>query len=187
MFLAVSLLLMGTLVPGRSWTEDLVVPARVQAELVGKLAAYDRNFMERAGGHVVIAIVAKPSEVDSARGASQIRAALKEVNLIAGLPHEEVMVPWTGARELAQLCAKRNVTIVYLAPGLTGEIGSFAKELEGHNILTVACVLAYVAKGAVLGFELVSGRTKLVINLGQAKKQKVVFRAEVLKLMRIVE
>jgi hypothetical protein len=33
----------------------------------------------------------------------------------------------------------------------------------------------------------VSGRTKLVINLGQAKKQKVAFRAEVLKLMRIVE
>jgi hypothetical protein len=38
----------------------------------------------------------------------------------------------------------------------------------------------------VLGFELVSGRPKLVIDLAQAKRQNVLFRAEALKLMRIV-
>jgi len=61
-----------------------------------------------------------------------------------------------------------------------------AEQLVGKNVLTVASVLGYVAKGAVLGFELVSGRTKLVINLDQAKRQNVAFRADALALMRIV-
>jgi hypothetical protein len=175
------------LVPRRSWGEDLTVPARVQAELVGKLASYDRNFIDRAGPKVVIAILAKPSEVDSARAAVQMQGALKDLGLIGGLPHEEVVIPWNGAADLLDQSAKRRIAIVFVTPGLAAEIGVIAKAFEGRNMLTVACVLGDVAKGAVLGFELVSGRTKLVINLGQARKQNVLFRAEVLKLMRVVE
>lgn len=51
----------------------------------------------------------------------------------------------------------------------------------------MAAVDSYVAGGAILGFELVSGRPRMVLNLGQAKKQGVAFRAQVMKLMRIVE
>jgi len=69
-----ALLFLGVL-RGRSVAEDLAVPARVQAELVRKLASYDRNFLERVGGKVAIAIVVRPSEVDSARASSQIEGA----------------------------------------------------------------------------------------------------------------
>ena len=41
--------------------------------------------------------------------------------------------------------------------------------------------------GVVLGFELVSGHPKMILNLRQAKKQEVVLRAAIIKLMRIVE
>jgi hypothetical protein len=41
--------------------------------------------------------------------------------------------------------------------------------------------------GVVLGFELISGHPKMILNLRQAKKQEVVFRAAIIKLMRIVE
>jgi hypothetical protein len=169
------------------WGEDLEVPARIQAELVGKLASYNRTFAERAGANAVLAIVVKPGDAGSARAISQIAGAFKELPLIGGLPHAEVVVPWKGAANLAEVCTKQNVAIVYLAPGLPAEVESISKGLEGTKVLTVGSVATYVGRGAVLGFELVSGRTKLVIDLAQAKRQDVLFRAEALKLMRIVE
>jgi YfiR/HmsC-like len=169
------------------WGEDLEVPARIQVELVGKLASFNRTFAERAGANAVLAIVVNPGDAGSARAISQLAGALKEVPLIGGLPHAEVVVPWKGAANLVEVCTKQNVAIVYLAPGLPTEVQSISKGFEGTKVLTVGSVVTYVGRGAVLGFELVSGRTKLVIDLAQARRQNVLFRAEALKLMRIVE
>jgi YfiR/HmsC-like len=167
--------------------ENLEVPARLQAGLIGKLALYDRNFLERAGSTVVIAIVVRPTDIESARAGAQIQGALRDLGPIAGLPHEEIILPWNGPKGLSELCAQRKVAIVYVAPGLGTDVGAAVKALEGLSVLTIAGVAAYVSQGVVLGFELVSAQTKLVINLAQAKKQRVAFRAEVLKLMRIVQ
>jgi YfiR/HmsC-like len=170
---------------GRAWAEDFAVPAGVQAQLIAKLVSYDRGFQDRAAGRVAIAIVVKSSEVDSSRAASKIVQALKALASIGGLPHDEVLVPWTNAHDLTQLCVKMKFAVVYLTPGLSGDVEVIANQLAGRNVLTVTGSLSYVNKGAVLGFELVSGRTKLVVNLTQAKKQNVQFRAEVLTLMKI--
>jgi len=43
----------------------------------------------------------------------------------------------------------------------------------------------YVPAGIVLGFDLVSGRPKLLVNIEQAKKQQVSLPASVLKLMKV--
>ena len=45
----------------------------------------------------------------------------------------------------------------------------------------------HVPKGAVLGFDLVSGKPKLLVHLTQAKKQNAAFKAEALKLMKVFE
>ena len=45
----------------------------------------------------------------------------------------------------------------------------------------------YVPGGIVLGFDVVSGRPKLLVHLTQAKRQNVALRAEALKLMRVFE
>ena len=44
-----------------------------------------------------------------------------------------------------------------------------------------------VPKGIVLSFDLVSGKPKIVVHLGQAKRQDVQFKAELLKLARVIE
>jgi hypothetical protein len=59
--------------------------------------------------------------------------------------------------------------------------------LSGISVLSVGAVADYALRGAVLGFDLVSGKPKIVCNLTQAKKQDVAFKAEVLKLMRVIE
>jgi len=44
-----------------------------------------------------------------------------------------------------------------------------------------------VPRGIVLGFDLVGGKPKMLVNLGQARKQHVAFMAEVLKLAKVFE
>src|SRR5438874_366246 len=53
-------------------------------------------------------------------------------------------------------------------------------------LLTASAVASQVTLGIVLGFDLVSGKPKLLVHLGQARRQHVDLSAEVLKLMRVV-
>ena len=53
--------------------------------------------------------------------------------------------------------------------------------------MSVASVPDYVQGGIVLGFDVVSGRPKLLFNLTQARLQNVDLRAAVLKLMTVIE
>ena len=88
---------------------------------------------------------------------------------------------------MAEEARRRQLFAIYLTPGLRGEVAAVARALEGVAVISVAAIDAYVSNGAILGFELVSGRPRMVLNLAQAKKQGVAFRAQVMKLMRIVE
>lgn len=167
--------------------DEAAVPVNLQAELVAKVAAYDRNLPARAGDRVHVVIVVKAKDDGSARFAKHLESALGGVERIAGLPHDELIVAYSNAKALADLCRAKKVAIVYLAPGLGEEIGTIRAALEGVNVLSVSAVAADVAKGVVLGFDLVSGKPKIVVHLGQAKRQDVQFKAELLKLARVIE
>jgi YfiR/HmsC-like len=167
--------------------EELALPAQVEANLSGNVAAYDRALVDRAGTMVVIAIVARASDPDSMHAALQMQAAFRELHDIGGLPHEEFIVIWKDGATLSEACMRRKASIVFLAPGLGGDIDAIVNALKDLRVLSVAGALGYVIKGAVLGFDLVSGRPKLVINLPMAKQHGLQFRASLLKLARVIE
>lgn len=167
--------------------EDVGVPVGLQAELLAKVAAYDKNLPARAGARLHVLILCKPHIPDSSRVAAQMQKALEPVATIAGLPRETRIAAYTTPEELATTCRSKRVAIVYLTPGFDGDIAAVAKVLQGVDVLTAAAVAGYVPRGIVLGFDLVSGKPKLVVNLAQARLQKVAFKADVLKLMKIYE
>jgi len=125
--------------------------------------------------------------VESQHFASELKATFGRMGTIAGLAHEEAVMTWSNASAFAEEARRRQLFAVYLTPGLRGEIPAIARALEGVQIISVAAVDGYVSGGAILGFELVSGRPRMVLNLPQARKQGVAFRAQVMKLMRIIE
>jgi YfiR/HmsC-like len=174
---------------GARWAraEDLIVPPRVQAALVGKVVSFDRNFSARVKERVTIAVVSKSSNSDSERATAQMLGAFREVGPIATLPHEELRVPWTDANSLAAFCAERKVAIVYLTPGFDKEAAAIAKALEVSRVLTVAGALSYIKDGLVLSFDLVSGRPKLVVNLASAKRQGIAFDSSFLAIARVIQ
>lgn len=172
---------------GRARAEDVPVPIDLQAELLVKVAGYDRSMPDRAGDKVRVLIVSKPGEAESERAATTMAKALREFEKIAGLPAEVTTDAFASAEALAKTIRDQKLAIVYLAPGLGASVGRIAAALDGVSILTAAAVPGHVPKGAVLGFDLVSSKPKLLVNLTSAKKQKVRFAAEVLKLAKVFE
>jgi hypothetical protein len=185
--LATSVVACVLLAPGTSLGDEVAVPVTLQAELVAKVASYDRNLAARAGDRVHVLIVVNAKSDASTSFAKHMTSALGGVDKIGGLPHDETTAPFGGAKALADTCRSKRIAIVYLAPGLADEVPGIRSALDGVNVLSVAADAAEVQRGIVLGFDLVSGKPKIVVHLGQAKKQDVAFKAELLKLAKVQE
>jgi hypothetical protein len=72
-------------------------------------------------------------------------------------------------------------------PGLQNNIAEIKRSLDGLDVLSVASIGSYVHQGIVLGFDVVSGKPKLLVNLEQAHSQKISFKSELLKMVRVVD
>src|SRR5579859_878546 len=148
---------------------DLVpVPLDRQAELLARVAGYDRNMAARAAGFVRVLIVTNEREPESVGLAKRMEAALRALPDIADLPHDERVVPFTTATDLAGQCRAQHIAIVYLGSELGDKIPSIKAALDGGDVLTVAAVPDYVEAGVVLGFDIQSGKPKILVHLTQA-------------------
>lgn len=163
------------------------LPSGVQAELIAKIAAYDRNLRTRAGAEVLVLIVHKRGNALSRRLASQLKHELGDIPDIAGLPQRSWSIRFSGAAELARTIRASKAAILYLSTGLRAELPAIVEALDGVDILSVAAKPSYVPLGIGAGFDLVAGRPKLLCNLTHARKQNVDFKAELLRLMRVYE
>jgi hypothetical protein len=186
-WLALAAILVSAVASRDARAEDVPVPESLQAELVAKIAGYDRGFAARAGDRAHVLILDRPDDADSARAAAHLEAALHALPEIGGLPHDEAVVAFTNAGALPQLVRSRHAAVVYITPGLEADVPAIRTSLDGVDVLSVSAVPGYVPRGVVLGFDLVSSKPKLLVNLGQARKQHVAFMAEVLKMARVYE
>jgi YfiR/HmsC-like len=167
--------------------DQIVVPLELQAELLAKVAAYDRNMPDRAGDRLQVLLVTKPSDGESVRAVNRIQSALRALPQIAGLPHDEQTLAFTTAADLARACRASHIAIVFVGPGHGDDLPAIREALSSVDVLSVSPVPDYVERGIVLGFDVVSGKPRLLVNLAQARRQRVALRAEVLKLMKIFD
>lgn len=184
-WLRYSLLLLCLFSSAHGGAQNMQVPVGVQAELIAKVAGFDRNYAARAGGKATILLVAMPNDAASMRAALEMKSALAKFPLIGDLPHEEQIVTFTGAGALADQVRSRRAAVVYFGPGFGPQVPAIRDALSSVNVLSVGAVPDYVPQGMVLGFDLVSGRPKLLVHVQQARKQQVAFPASVLNLMKI--
>lgn len=169
----------------RASADDVSVPAGLQGELIAKVAAFDRAFRARSGKLARIIIVYKGGG-DSARVGKQLANAFNEMADIAGLPKSVEMLEWSSPAALASAVRARPTALVYLSLGLEAEAPAIAANLAGASVLTVGATGALAERGACVGFELEEGKPKIYVNLRVAKQQNVHFRAELLRLVKLV-
>jgi hypothetical protein len=163
---------------------DVSVPIGLQSVLIGKIAAFDRAFHARSGQKARLIVVHKAG--DSARIGRQMANALDEMPDIAGLPKSVETREWESPAALAAAVRERPTALIYLSVGLEAEAPAIAGALATLDVLTVGATGAIAERGACVGFELEEGKPKLYVNLGVAKAQKVDFRAELLRLVKLV-
>jgi hypothetical protein len=171
----------------RAGADAVTVPIRLQAELLSKVASYDRNFGARTGERVRTLLLVKEGDPESSRAAAEMKSALSSIPTIGALPHEEDLATYSEPAALAETCRARQVSILYVAPGFSQQVDALRETVGTLSLLTVGSLAEYIPNGIVLGFDVVSGRSKLLVNLTQARRQKIEFRAEILKLTRVYE
>jgi hypothetical protein len=111
---------------------------------------------------------------------------MKDVPDIAGMAHEESTAVFTNGVDLAKRCKEDRIAIVYLTQGFSDrDIAEVVKGLAGTSVLTAGADTSFVANRIVLGFDMVSGKPKLLFHLSQARLQHVNVGASVLKLMKV--
>jgi len=163
---------------------DVSVPVGLQSVLIGKIAVFDRAFAARGGSRARLIVVHKGG--DSARIGHQMAAALEEQPDIAGLAKSVERLEWSGPAALASAVRTRPTALTYLSVGLDGDVAEIAAALAGLDVLTVGATGLLAERGACVGFELEEGKPKIYLNLRVAKAQKVDFRAEFLRLVKLV-
>lgn len=175
----------GALVPASVGAESRV-PLSLQALLLSQLGRYDRNFKARAGALARILVVDRKGNSESAFEQAGLVKALAELHSIAEVPIHVGEAEFTDVDSLARRCRTERVSVLYLTVGLEEETSRLAAALANGNILTVGTSARHAENGAVVGFAIEEARPRIIINLPQAKLQKVDFRAEVLRLARLI-
>ena len=183
----VLLSLAGIAVWGTARADTPSVPLPLQVELCSKVIEYVQEPAVLSLDRIRIGIVVKTGSPESMRAGAELKAAFDRAVIANGHAHEQSIVEWSNAKALAEQARSRNLTVLYFTPGLDAEIGPSAAALVGQRIVTVGAVDSFVSAGVVMGFELVSGHPKMILNLRQAKRQDIVLRAAIIRLMRIVE
>jgi hypothetical protein len=167
--------------------ERAAVPIKVQAEILCKVVQYDRGFETRVQGHVNVLILTKPDRPESRRAALQMQDALSARALIGGHPHTEFMENYAGAPALSAYCRSKKIAVVFVTPEFDDDAEAIRGALTGQDILSVGAVASYVTHGIVLGFDLVAGKPKMLVNIPQARSQRVFFQSDVLRLMTVFQ
>lgn len=166
---------------------DVRVPLHLQAQLVRRLASFDRNFAARAGAAAKVLVMYHASNSESRSVAGAFRKALDASGNVGGIPTQVTELPFAGAGALADQCRAERIAMVYFSVGLEPEMVAVGNALTGVDVLTIGASAAHAEKGAVVGFDLEESHPKIVVNVTRAKAQRVSFKAELLKLARLVE
>lgn len=166
--------------------DEVSVPAELQVALLERIVHYERTFAaESAPVHVLV--VSRASSPESVRVGGQLVAGLRRAGTLGGRPVEASAHAYGTAAALRAEVGATHARVVYLAAGLGDQVPAIASALAGAGVITVAAVGADVDRGAIVGFELVSSRPRIVVNLTVARAQQLQFNGQFLRLARVVE
>lgn len=145
------------------------VPASAQVKLMLKIASMDRNF-GRFGDPVKIGVTS-----DTMLGEFKPLASLK----LKGKPF--VVEKMNSLDDIA------NYKLVYIDANWKNNYAAAAEKAAGNQTLIFAGDPDYVESGGgSVSFKVVGGKAKIVLNVGNAKKQGSDFPANFLKVTVVV-
>jgi hypothetical protein len=120
------------------------------------------------------------------RAAALASAAIGQIGTLGARPASVATHNFSSPAAL--LNASREADVVYLMPGFSRtDLQAIAAAFADVNVLTVGASNGDAESGVALGFELEGSKPRIVVNLRQARAQRLEFSAHFLRLARVVQ
>jgi hypothetical protein len=166
--------------------DELTVPIALQVDLLDRVVRFERGYAGRGDAPALVVVVAKGDETASARAGALASAAIGKIGKIGTRPAS--VATQTFSSPAALRSASREADVVYLMPGFSRtDVQAIAATFADSGVLTVGASNGDAEDGAVLGFELEVSKPRIIVNLRQARAQRLDFSAQFLRLARVLQ
>jgi hypothetical protein len=182
--LLVAALLLLTAVPMRA--QESGVPIALQVELLGRVLWYERGLQKSPDKELRAVIVERAADAASKLAAAQLIAQLERVKQLGGKRVAARRVVFDSAEQIGRVVQEQRAYLACLTPGLGKVAAELARVFAARGVFSVSTQGADTARGIVLGFELESGKPRILLNLTQARAQKLDFNAQLLRVVQVV-
>jgi hypothetical protein len=170
--------------PGRA--DDLTVPIALQIDLLGRVVRFERSYTGHGEEPALVVVVVKGDETASVRAAALTSAAIGKIGKLGA--RQANVATQTFSSPAALRIASREADVVYLMPGFSRtDLQTIAAAFADSSVLTVGASNGDAENGAVLGFELEGSKPRIIVNLRQARAQRLDFSAQFLRLVRVLQ
>ena len=168
-----------------SLAQDAAVPIALQIELVGRLLWYERGLQKSSERQLRALILERPRDAVSARMAAQLATQLSGATL-GGRQVALARVTYESVEQVARAAQQQRAYLAWFTAGFGELSGELGRALGARGVLTISSHGPDATRGVVLGFELTSGKPRILLNLNQARAQKLDFSAQLLRVVKVV-
>jgi hypothetical protein len=166
--------------------DELSVPISLQVNLLDRVVRFERSYASRGDAPALVVVVTKVDEAASERAAALASAAIGQIGSLGARRASVATQTFSSAAALRS--ASREAAIVYLMPGFSrADLQAIAATFAESNVLTVGASNGDAENGAALGFELEGSKPRIIVNLRQARVQRLDFSAQFLRLARVLQ
>lgn len=177
-------------VPGPAGAQAMAFPVDLQVPLLLKILTYDRSFEFKAKHAVTIAVAFVASDPASVAAKDAMIKTLEQVSgrTIKNLPIRWAAVEFKDAAGFDRAVRASRANVLYVAPGLGGQIGAILKTSRSYAVTTATGVPEFVQRGIAVGIGIKPGnKPDILINLPSSRSEGSEFDASLLRIATVVK
>jgi len=165
------------------------LPFDLQATLLLKILAFDRNLEKRVDSTVVVGIMYDAESEESEKAKSEFCQALENYleKKVKGFAISYRNLEYTSPSDLSAKMKSYDITVLYVTPGNADNLEDLIRASQKNSVLTASCVAEYVEKGVSVGLGLKNNKPQITINLPSAQAEGCDFSSQLLKLAKVIE
>ena len=162
-----------------------------QADMLIKILGYDRTLLQNSFEVVRVGIIYEESNAASISEFQGISDNLFDLmsagRTVGGKKVTFSGVAFKNSDYFLDTVHNLNVNVLYITSGNDANLAYILRTAQNEGILTFSCVPYYLDRGVASGVEEIDGGLKVVIHLTAAKAQGADFKAELLKISRVIQ
>jgi hypothetical protein len=173
------------------FASDNVVSPEKQTDILLKVLGYDRSLLNRGGKSLRIGVIYTDLNPESVGAWQKINTSLDHITsggcTVGGKKLSYSGILYTSEEDLKRFASMVRVAVFFVTPGNESNLASITRVAQSEGILTFSGVIHYMVRGIATGVELIDGNPKIVIHLSSAKAQGADFKADLLKIAKVIQ